>query len=65
MSEKVITEIAIVGIYIGKILFHVVGLDQRGTVVLRQMWSRSRVEARFDNMERSLGHHLRGSRQDT
>jgi transposase len=50
MSEKVIPEIAVVGIDIGKTSFHVIGLDRRGAVVLRQRWSRSQVEARFANM---------------
>jgi hypothetical protein len=35
---------------IGKNSFHVVGQDRRGTIVLRQRWSRSQVEARFANM---------------
>jgi hypothetical protein len=40
MSEKVIPEIAVVGIDIGKTSFHVIGLDRCGAVVLRQRWSR-------------------------
>ena len=43
MSEKPNTRIAIVGIDIGKNSFHVVGLDQRGAIVLRQKWSRSQI----------------------
>ena len=39
--------IAVVGVDIGKNSFHVVGLDDRGAIVLRQKWSRSRVEARL------------------
>ena len=39
--------IAVVGVDIGKNSFHVVGLDDRGAIVLRQKWSRSQVEARF------------------
>jgi hypothetical protein len=35
------------GIDIGKNSFHLVGLDQRGAIVLRQKWSRSRIEARL------------------
>jgi transposase len=50
MSEKAISEIAVVGIDIGKNSFHVIGLDHRGAVVLRQRWSRSQIEARFANM---------------
>ena len=41
------TEIAVVGIDIGKNSFHIVGLDDRGAIVLRQGWSRSQVETRF------------------
>ena len=42
--------IAVVGIAIGKNSFHIVGLDNRGAIVLRQKWSRGQVEARFANM---------------
>ena len=41
------TAIAVVGIDIGKSSFHIVGLDDRGAIVLRQKWSRNQVEARF------------------
>ena len=34
-----------IGIDIGKNSFHVVGLDSRGAIVLRQKWSRGQVEA--------------------
>jgi transposase len=58
--------IAVIGIDIGKNSFHVVGLDDRGAIVLRQKWSRGQVEARFANlppclvgMEACVGaHHL-------
>ena len=58
--------IAVVGIDIGKNSFPVVGLDQRGAIVLRQKWSRGEVCARFANMPPSLvgmeacvgAHHL-------
>ena len=61
-----ITAIATVGIDIGKNSFHVIGLDQRGAIVLRQKWSRGQVEARLVNMPRCLigmeacvgAHHL-------
>ena len=33
-----------VGIDIGKNSFHIVGLDYRGAIVLRQKWSRGQVE---------------------
>jgi hypothetical protein len=42
------------GIDLGKNSFHVVGLDRRGAIVLRQKWSRSQVEARLANMPRCL-----------
>ena len=42
--------IAVVGIDIGKNAFHVVGLDDRGAIMLRQKWSRGQVETRFANM---------------
>ena len=66
MSETARTTIAVVGIDIGKNSFHIVGLDQRGAIVLRQKWSRGQVEARFANlppclvgMEACVGaHHL-------
>src|SRR5580693_208777 len=58
--------IAVVGVDIGKNSFHVVGLDDRGAIVLRQKWSRSQVESRFANMPPCLigmeacvgAHHL-------
>jgi hypothetical protein len=42
--------VAVVSIDIGKNSFHIVGLDSRGAIVLRQKWSRGQVEARFANM---------------
>jgi len=66
MSQKLESAIAVIGIDIGKNSFHVVGLDDRGAIVLRQKWSRSQVEARFANMPPCLigmeacvgAHHL-------
>jgi transposase len=66
MSRTLKAAIAVVGIDIGKNSFHVVGLDQRGVIVLRQKWSRGQVEARFANMPPCLigmeacvgAHHL-------
>src|SRR5678815_5157529 len=66
MSQTLNTAIAVIGIDIGKNSFHVVGLDARGAIVLRQRWSRSQVEARFANMPPCLigmeacvgAHHL-------
>ena len=50
MSQHLSTAIAVIGIDIGKNSFHIVGLDARGAIVLRQKWSRGQVEARFANM---------------
>ena len=66
MSQTLNAAIAVVGIDIGKNSFHVVGLDARGAIVLRQKWSRGQVEARLANippcligMEACVGaHHL-------
>src|SRR5262249_13870840 len=66
MSLKLNSEIAVVGIDIGKNSFHIVGLDKRGAIVLRQKWSRSQVDARLANMPPCLigmeacvgAHHL-------
>jgi transposase len=66
MSNKSIATIATMGIDIGKNSFHVVGLDQRGAIVLRQKWSRGQIEARIANMPPCLigmeacvgAHHL-------
>jgi transposase len=66
MSNKSIATIATMGIDIGKNSFHVVGLDQRGAIVLRQKWSRGQIEARLANMPPCLigmeacvgAHHL-------
>src|SRR5262245_60041728 len=66
MAASAQSAIAIIGIDIGKNSFHVVGLDGRGAVVLRQKWSRGQVEARFANMSPCLigmeacvgAHHL-------
>ena len=44
MSEKLNTAVAVMGIDIGKNSFHVIGLDARGAIALRQNWSRGQVE---------------------
>ncbi len=54
MSHKLNSTITVIGIDIGKNSFHVVGLDERGGIVLRQKWSRSQVEARLANMPACL-----------
>src|SRR5512146_1289114 len=66
MAATAQSAIAVIGIDIGKNAFHVVGLDGRGAIVLRQKWSRGQVEARFANMRPCLigleacvgAHHL-------
>jgi transposase len=66
MPQKLNSTIAVIGIDIGKNSFHVVGHDKRGTIVLRQKWSRGQVEARLANMQPCLvgmeacvgAHHL-------
>jgi len=64
MSQTLNAAIAVIGIDIGKNSFHVVGLDARGAIVLRQRWSRSQVEARFANIPpcRSAWRLARGER---
>ena len=66
MSQILNTAIAVIGIDIGKNSFHVVGLDARGAIALRQKWSRGQVETRLANMPPCLigmeacvgAHHL-------
>ena len=66
MSEKLKRTIAVIGIDIGKNSFHVIGQDRRGSLVLRQKWSRGQVEARLANLPQCLigmeacvgAHHL-------
>jgi hypothetical protein len=41
--------VAVIGLDIGKNSFHVIGLDERGAIVLRHKWSRGQVEARLAN----------------
>lgn len=66
MPATASTKIAVIGVDIGKNSFHIVGLDNRGAIVLRQKWPRSQVEARLANMPPCLvgmeacvgAHHL-------
>src|SRR5215831_769384 len=66
MSNKSTAAVATMGIDIGKNSFHVVGLDRRGAIVLRQKWSRGQIAARLAamppcliGMEACVGaHHL-------
>jgi transposase len=65
-SQKLSSAVAVIGIDIGKNSFHIVGQDQRGSIVLRQKCSRGQVEARLANMQPCLigmeacvgAHHL-------
>ena len=50
MSHNLNNAVAVIGIDIGKNSFHVVGLDSRGAIVLRQKWSRGQIEGRLVNM---------------
>ncbi len=47
MSQSLNSAVAVIGIDIGKNCFHIVGLDERGAITLRQKWSRGQVEARL------------------
>ena len=66
MPKTASTQIAVIRIDIGKNSFHIVGLDRRGAIVLRQKWSRSQVGERLANMPPCLigmeacvgAHHL-------
>ena len=68
MPRKInqIEAVATLGIDIGKNTFHLIGLDTKGAIVLRQKLSRSQVEARLANMPPCLigmeacvgAHHL-------
>ena len=66
MSQSLNSAVAVIGIDIGKNCFHIVGLDERGAITLRQKWSRGQVEARLANMPPCLigmeacvgAHHL-------
>jgi transposase len=44
------TKIATVGIDLGKNIFHLTGLDERGSIVIRQKSSRGQLTRRFVNM---------------
>ena len=66
MSHNLNNAVAVIGIDIGKNSFHVVDLDSRVAIVLRQKWSRGQIEARLANMPPCLigmeacvgAHHL-------
>jgi transposase len=66
MSNKSNPIVATKGIDIGNNSFHVIGLDQRGAIVLRQKWARRQIDVRLASirpyrigMEACVGaHHL-------
>ena len=69
MPRSTNLSVATMGIDIGKTSFHVVGLDQRGAIVVRQRWTRSQIRARLSNMppcligmEACVGAHHRSRR---
>src|SRR6202050_5674656 len=67
-KTAIVEAVATIGIDIGKNTFHLIGLDKKGAIVLRQKLSRSQVEARLANMAPCLigmeacvgAHHLGG-----
>ena len=64
MTEILKSVIAAIGIDIGKNSFHVLGLDGRGAVVLRQKWSSGQMKAcvgasHLSRRLRLLGHDAR------
>src|SRR5436190_10183996 len=66
MPRKSNDTVAVLGIDIGKNVFHLIGLNKRGAIVLRQKLSRGQLEARLANMPPCLigmeacvgAHHL-------
>src|SRR5271157_3542083 len=65
-TAKPSTQVAVIGIDIGKNVFHLIGLDKRGAIVLKAKLSRGQLESRLANlppcligMEACVGaHHL-------
>jgi transposase len=43
MSQNLNGAVSMIGIDVGKNSFHVVGLYDRGTIVLRRKWSRGQI----------------------
>ena len=48
MSHTLNSTVTVIGIDIGKNSCHVVGLDERGGIVLRQKWSRMYMQSTFE-----------------
>jgi transposase len=65
-STKQVTAVAVVGIDIGKNVFHLIGLDKHGRIALRAKLTRGQLDAQFANMPPCLvgmeacngAHHL-------
>ena len=49
-TAKPSTQVAVIGIDIGKNVFHLIGLDKRGAIVLKAKLSRSQLENRLANL---------------
>lgn len=66
MPKSATAQVAVIGIDIGKNVFHLIGLDKRGRIVLKAKLSRSQLDARMANMPPCLvgmeacsgAHHL-------
>ncbi len=54
MPQSTPSAVATIGIDIGKNTFHLVGLDQRGAIVMRLKSSREQLERRLANLPRRL-----------
>ena len=50
MPRSTSLSVAAMGIDIGKNSFHVVCLDQRGAIVVRQRWTRSQIRAPLERL---------------
>jgi hypothetical protein len=50
MPRQVTAAVATLGIDIGKNVFHLIGLDERGAIVLRLRLSRAQVQVRLANI---------------
>ena len=65
-SAKQVTAVTVVGIDIGKNVFHLIGLDKHGRIALRAKLTRGQLDAQFANMPPCLvgmeacngAHHL-------
>jgi hypothetical protein len=54
MSRQPMSMVTTIGIDIGKSTFHLVGLDQRGSIVLQLKTSREQLARRLANLPRCL-----------